>query len=48
MIIPASIAEVDTPDEGNSLINADDLLVMRPEQHAGFRVVWVTENLTLE
>lgn len=45
MIVPASIAQVDAPNEGHGLVNTHDLLVMRPKQHAVLSVVGVTENL---
>jgi hypothetical protein len=45
VVVPASVAEVDAADEGHRLVDHHDLLVVRPEEHARLRVVWVTENL---
>ena len=45
VVVPAPIAEVQTPQEGHLLINGHNLLMVGPEEHSPWPVVWVPKNL---
>ena len=45
VVVPAPVAEVQTPQEGHLLINGHDLLMVGPEEHSPRPVVWVPKNL---
>lgn len=45
MVIPSPIAQVDPAHERDRLVDHDYLLVVRPEENAHFRVVWMPEHL---
>lgn len=48
-VVPSSETKIDSPDEGNLLIDDYQFLMMRPEKNSSAGImIWMTNNLNEE